>query len=217
MIKTVLINIGRFCVSSDTNIGARIKKRRKQLELSLRELAKRADLTASFLSQVERGKANASIDSLRRIAEALEVSMLYFLAENPKMRAAATPSDISTVEDTPEVRKYDPVVRADARPKLILSHSGVTYELLTPDLANKMEVICGRLSPGANNVARPLREPTEEWIYVLSGALLIELNDDTHILNPGDAIYFEGRALQRLTCASDKEVVWISVITPPVF
>jgi len=197
------------------NIGMRIKAQRKQHGLSLRDLAQRTDLTASFLSQVERGKANASIDSLRRIAEALEVSILHFLGD-----AADSPIDAAAPVDTNDqanAPKYNPVVRAEARPKLILPDSGITYELLTPDLAHKMEVICGRLSCCADNVARPLREPTEEWIYVLSGALLVQLLDETYVLQPGDAIYFEGRTLRQLRCASDEDVTWISVITPPVF
>lgn len=207
---------------ADTNIGSRIKQQRKKLGLSLRSLAKKTDLTASFLSQVERGKTNASIDSLRRIAEAMDVSMLYFLSEPPRVETTI-PSGEADEEASAAMpgEQYVPVVRADCRPKLILPGTGVTYELLTPDLAHKMEVICGHLSPGVDNIVRPLREPTEEWIYVLAGALLIELEMEerveAYVLNPGDAIYFEGRSLRRLACATEEETSWISVITPPAF
>ncbi len=207
---------------SESNIGARIKQRRKQLKLSLRALASQTDLTASFLSQVERGKANASIDSLRKIASALDVSMLYFLSEPPRFEAPIPASEADSEGSAAMPGKqYIPVVRADCRPQLMLPNTGVTYELLTPDLAHKMEVICGHLSPGSDNIARPLREPTEEWIYVLAGALLIEIEMEerveAYVLNPGDAVYFEGRALRRLACATEEETSWISVITPPAF
>ncbi|MFP4394169.1 MAG: helix-turn-helix domain-containing protein [Anaerolineales bacterium] len=207
---------------SESNIGARIRQRRKQLKLSLRALASQTDLTASFLSQVERGKTNASIDSLRRIASALDVSMLYFLSEPPSFEDPIPTSEADSEGSAAMPgEQYTPVVRADCRPQLILTNMGITYELLTPDLAHKMEVICGHLSPGSDNIARPLREPTEEWIYVLAGALLIELEMEEHveayILNPGDAVYFEGRALRRLACATEEETSWISVITPPAF
>jgi transcriptional regulator with XRE-family HTH domain len=171
----------------------------------LRELARRIDLTASFLSQVERGKTNTSIDSLRRIATALDVPILHLL------------SDSQTDNAKPSNPKHNPVVRADHRSRLSLPDSHVTYELLTPDLARKMEVFTGRLAPGNENVARPLREPTEECIYVLSGALCVGLDAGEYILHPGDTIYFEGAALKKLACASQEEVTWISVITPPVF
>ena len=195
---------------STDSMGSRIKKRRAEIGLSLRELADKTDLTASFISQVERNQTKPSIDSLRRIAEALDVSILFFLADH------APPRALSAKRDSP--LKYSPVVRSNARSKLVLPVSGVTYELLVPDLARQMEAFSGRLSPGTGNVARRLRAPTEEFIYVLSGALCVGLDDEEHTLCPGDSIYFEGATLQKLECASaDEDAVWISVITPPVF
>jgi transcriptional regulator with XRE-family HTH domain len=192
------------------SLGNRIKERRAEIGLSLRELADKTDLTASFISQVERNQTKPSIDSLRRIAEALGVSILFFLADHALPRARSAKRDSSL--------KYSPVVRADARSKLILPISGVTYELLSSDLARQMEAFAGRLSPRTGNVARRLRAPTEEFIYILSGALRVGLDEDEHILCAGDSIYFDGTTLQKLECASaDEDAVWISVITPPVF
>ncbi len=188
-----------------SSIALRIKGRRQEIGLSLRELARRTGLTASFLSQVERGQTNTSIDSLRRIATALGVPILHLL------------SDSQADSAKPTGPKHNPVVRANHRSRLSLPDSHVTYELLTPDLARKMEVFIGRLMPGKENVARPLREPTEECIYVLSGALCVGLDTDEYILYSGDTTYFEGALLRKLACASNEEVVWISIITPPVF
>ena len=192
------------------SLGHRIQARRKYAGLSLRDLAAKTALTASFISQVERGQTNPSIDSLRRIAEALQVSLLYFLSDHqpPRQKSRARKNSALT---------YNPVVHAHARPQLTLPVSGVTYELLTPDLAHKMEAVCGRLAPGTGNVARRLREPTEEFIYVLAGALCVGLDAGEHILHAGDSIYFSGTTLQKLACASKEDAVWISVITPPVF
>lgn len=210
-----------------SSIGLRLKERRQALKLSLRDLAQRTDVSASFLSQVERGQVNASLDSLRRIAEALEVNLLYFLTEVAEENAVwSNPADTTELSSKAAptgstLKAYSPVVRANERPRLIFPDSGVTYELLTPSLTHKMEVICGRLAPGVPNVARALREPTEEWIYVLSGVLAVELETtrglESYELAAGDTIYFEGRSLRRLACASAEEVQWISVITPPVF
>lgn len=181
---------------SEARIGERIRSRREALEISLRELARRTDLTASFLSQVERGQANTSIGSLRRIAEALDVSILYFLQEGPR---------------------HDPVVRADSRPRIAFPDSKVSYEMLTADVARKLEVFLGILQPGSRNIARPLRQPTEECIIVLSGALLVGLDTGEYTLYPGDSIYFEGHQLRQITSASEEETQWFSIITPPAF
>jgi transcriptional regulator with XRE-family HTH domain len=198
----------------DNQLGTRLKERRQVLGLSLRELARKTDLTASFLSQVERGKTNLSLDSLRRISEVMEVPILYFLSE----RHHSNGSQPEPNEDAAELNVYSPVVRANSRPKLILPISGVVYEKLIPDLGRKMEAFLGQLAPGTGNVARRLRKPTEEFIYVLSGTLLVELEYGRYSLNPGDSIYFEGELLRRLECAAqDEDAIWISVITPAVF
>ncbi len=202
----------------DLNIGARLKARRQELGLSLRELARRTDLSASFLSQIELNKTSLSIDSMRRIAEALDAPLLSFLSDHtpPPLQAATEPARVRDQND--DEIGYSPVVRAGCRAKLTLPNSGVTYELLSRELGRKMEALCGHLSPGTTNIARRLCEPTEELIYVLSGALLVGLGDKEYTLYQGDSIYFTGDQLQRLACASTAEdVQWISVITPSVF
>jgi transcriptional regulator with XRE-family HTH domain len=176
--------------------GRRLSKRRKELGFSLRELADRTQLTASFLSQVERGVTNPSLNSLQRIADALSVPLLFFLAED---------------------KHKSRIVRSQNRPEMKLSDSNIMYELLTPDLSGKFEVVCGTLKPGVENIVRRLSVETEEFIIVLEGSLLVGLGDEEFILHPGDTIYFDGAMLRKLTCASPDEVRWISVITPPVF
>ncbi len=190
-------------------IGQRIKKRRLEMDITARELARRTDLSASFISQLERGKSKVSLESLRLIAEQLDVSILTFLSES---------------EDTPPPKSpkkpdgYDPVVRAGKRPQLTFPDSGLSYELLTRDLSRSMEAMVGCLSPGTGNIARRLRMPTEEFIYTISGSLLVGLKSGEYTLHAGDTIYFEGDELLQLICVSeDEDAVWLSVITPPAF
>ncbi|NPV85130.1 MAG: helix-turn-helix transcriptional regulator [Anaerolineae bacterium] len=201
----------------DSMVGHRLNKRRQELNISLRKLAQMTDLTASFLSQVERGKANLSLNSLHRIAQALNVPLLYFLEETAH-KASEPHIPQTNGKPADETLSYSPVITRSERPKLILPLSGVQYELLTPSVGRKMVALSGRLSPGSDNIARRLHEPTEEIIYVLQGSLLIGLDSGEYILNAHDTIYFEGRSLQKIICAStDEDAVWVSVITPAVF
>ncbi|HKZ69924.1 MAG TPA: helix-turn-helix domain-containing protein, partial [Anaerolineales bacterium] len=94
-------------------IGKRICSRRKEAGLSLRELGRRTGLTAGFISQVENDRVSPSLNSLQRIATALEVPMFHFLNES-------TPSDM--------------VVRAGQRRRLYFKDSHMGYDLLSPDL-----------------------------------------------------------------------------------
>jgi len=203
----------------DLNIGARLKARRAELGISLRELGRRTDLSASFLSQVELNKTSLSIDSMRRIAEALEAPLLSFLSDQAHTQEEEIPqSPAPACEEPDDPTGYSPVVRAGCRPKLTLPPSGVTYELLTRELGRKMEAMVGHLAPGAPNIVRRLREPTEELVFVLSGALLVGLTEKEYTLKRGDSIYFCGDQLLKMTCASETEdAEWISIITPGVF
>ena len=177
-------------------LGERIRTRRKELQLSLRELAQQIDLTPSFLSRIERGQSSPSIDSLRKISEALDVPVFYFLVEaNPQ----------------------SPVVQRDQRRKLILPELGLTYQLLTPDLNRKMEVAIAELEPRDGSIATPLRHATEECIYILQGQLEIGLAEEVYLLNPGDSIYFEGPRLRHLMAKGEETLRFVFIITPPIF
>jgi len=202
---------------TNTDIGNQIKERRKELDLTIRELSRRTGLSASFISQLEHGKTNVSLDSLRLIAEQLEVSMQFFFLEPDPLQSLHEPIT-TTLSPTDPAREYSPVVRSNSRAQLVFPDSGVNYQMLMKDLNRSMEAIYGRISPGKGNVARRLRKQTEEFIFVVSGKLQIGLKDKTYVLSPGDSIYFDGFDLNEISCASeDQDAIWISVITPPVF
>lgn len=201
---------------SDVEIGLDVKRRREELDLSIRELARRTGLSASFISQLEHGKTQASLESLRLIAEELGVTMGFFFSDTDPLTNLASAEEQHCSDPAPT--SYTPVVHAGCRPKLYFPDSGVTYELLINELNREMEAILGRISPGTGNVARQLRQPTEEFIFVISGKMRLVLEEQEYILSPGDSIYFEGESLREISCASeDEDTTWISVITPPAF
>jgi len=177
-------------------LGDRVRERRQQVGLSLRDLAERTELTASFLSQVERGVTSPSIDSLRRIAGALDVPVFHFLLEPDK---------------------ESPVVRSNQRIRLTWPGSQIGFQLLTPKLNRKMEAFLTEREPGDHTPIARLGEQTEEFIYVLQGQVEIQLGETTYLLGPGDTIYFDGAVLQRIEPRGDQTARYISVLTPPVF
>ena len=197
------------------NVGSRLKVRRKAVEMTLRELAESTGLTASFLSQVERGKVNLSLTSLQALARALDVPVLYFLSGEGR---EATDAVSSSERVAPEPPPYTPVVRREQRSRLLLPVSGIEMEMMVPSLNQKMTSFKGCLKPGAEHVATQLREPTEEFVYVISGELLVELEGGEFIIGADESIYYSGRELRRMCGVSQHEnAVWINVITPAVF
>lgn len=198
-------------VKNSNNVGERLRKRRKELRLTLKDVAESTQLTSSFLSQVENDKVNLSLNSLHLIADALDVPVTYFMADDNLHSF-----EIEEKEPKPHAQ-YNPVVNKDHRSKLVLPVSGVELELLVPSLGRKMVSLKGRLEPGMENVASRLREPTEEIIYVLTGTLLVDLDQGEYIVSSDESIYFEGQHLIRLVNVADIETTWVSVITPAVF
>jgi transcriptional regulator with XRE-family HTH domain len=157
------------------------------------ELAARTDLTAGFLSQIENNQISPSLNSLQSIATALQVPMFYFLQNS----------------------QPHPIVRVAERPKLYFSDSHMGYDLLAPELTRQMLPMLIRMEPGARRIVMPFSKPTEQWFFVLQGRLEITVADDTHLLEKGDSIYFDGDLLREFCPAGDEELITICCMTPP--
>jgi len=164
---------------------------------TLRTIAERAGVSESFLSQVERGRASASVASLRRIAGALGVSV----------------ADLFDSSGPPQPR----VLRRDDRPSLGFGVLG-TKRLLTPRPLQHLEVFVGDLDVGGSTGEEPYAHgDSEELLIVLTGNVQLELGGDVHELEAGDSIDYRSSTPHRVTNIGDEraEVIWI--ISPPSY
>jgi transcriptional regulator with XRE-family HTH domain len=181
-------------------IGERMRSHRRKLRLSLGELAKRTELSKSFLSQVERGLASPSIDSLGLIAESLGVPMFLFFVE----------------DDTERV-----VVRSSERRKVNAPDSRFEYESIWFGASRKMEILIGRLRPGeysstlAHGHSATSLTAVDECLYVLQGTVQLELGDERYVLQQGDSAYFNGTRPHRYLALGGEEAVLLFAIAPP--
>ena len=71
-------------------LGAYIRDRRKNANLTLRQLAERTRLSNPYLSQIERGLHQPSVRVLRLLSDALNVSAETLLTQAGLLQAAAT-------------------------------------------------------------------------------------------------------------------------------
>ncbi|MBI4656498.1 MAG: helix-turn-helix transcriptional regulator [Elusimicrobia bacterium] len=71
-------------------IGARIRQERKNAGLTLQKLAELADISVSFLSYIEANKKKASLNTVKKIADGLDVP-LSAIFEEPRMETARNP------------------------------------------------------------------------------------------------------------------------------
>jgi transcriptional regulator with XRE-family HTH domain len=178
-------------------IGARVRKLREELSLTAAELAARSGLSPSMLSQVERGLVTPSISSLRSIAAALNVPAFHFLIE---------PVDIDDI-----------VVRRNERKTLQLPDYHAVYQLLSPNLDRKIEMMFFEIPPGGATCEAPMSHNGEECLVVIHGRFKVVLPDREVILDAGDSIYFEWALPHRLVNVGDEPASALCAISPPSF
>jgi XRE family aerobic/anaerobic benzoate catabolism transcriptional regulator len=70
-------------------LGVRVRQLRDERGWSRRALAERTDLSERFLAQIESGEGNPSVQSLSRLARALETTPADLLASPPRARVVA--------------------------------------------------------------------------------------------------------------------------------
>ncbi|MBC8492439.1 MAG: helix-turn-helix transcriptional regulator [Chloroflexi bacterium] len=182
-------------------IGNRIRAQRQKLHMSLGELAERTNLSKSFLSQVERGLTNPSIESLGLIAEALEVPMFLFFVE----------------DDTEKV-----VVRRGERRKIGVFDSRFQYESIWFGASRKMEILIGYLKPGESSTDQPRSHSVssfltavDECFIVLQGKVEFQLGEESYVLEEGDSAYFNGAMPHQYRALGEEELGLLFAIAPP--
>jgi transcriptional regulator with XRE-family HTH domain len=174
------------------DVGERVRQARQLKRFTLRTVAKRAGLSESFLSQVERGKANPSIVSLQRIAAALGMSI----------------GDLFDAEGSVPVSR---VLRKADRPGLAMGELGRKFQLTSPSFQH-LEVFVGELDPcGSTGDEQYVHGDSEELFVVLSGAVDLHLGADVHRLAAGDSIDYRSSTPHRTvnTGTEAAEVMWI--------
>jgi transcriptional regulator with XRE-family HTH domain len=195
---------------SELSLGERIRRRRKEDGLRLADLAKRCNISLSFLSQIERNQASPSISTLHNIAEALGVPLAHFFVESEKLLEGNKDSQ----EKKEEGAK---VVRSDQRKTLIYPGSGIRNELLSPDLNRAIQMMWVVIPPGAETGPEALVHEGEECGLIIQGKVKIWVGDYQYILGPGDSIYQKSNIPHRSQNIGDEDVIVVTAITPPSF
>lgn len=200
-------------------IGPLVRRHRRRYGITLKELASKTDLSISFLSEIERGVAKPSMTSLRKIAHALGISLLSFsdLDRDPADSDQEMPYPREVGRNDGFI-KTTSVVRAGRRKKLGYPDRPGFYELLTPDLCRRLEVLYVKIEPGFETGPEPLMDPPgEKFIYVLKGQYHITINGETNVLSAGDSIYYPASAPVFFKNIGDEPVELIFALTPPIF
>ncbi len=187
-------------------LGATIRSLRSGKGLSTVALARTCGVSTSLISQVERGLTAPSLDVLWAIARTLDVPIGTFFQPEPSQPE----------ESTEAASRSAVVVRANQRKKLGLT-SSLTYQLLTPDLQHKIELIWVEFQPGEEGPVEPFTHPGEEQMVVIQGEMHFWVGDELFVLQTGDCITIDSAVPHRAGNHSDQPAVVIAAITPPSF
>jgi len=152
-------------------IGARLQALRLSRKLSLDELSRRAGVSKSMLSQVERNQANPTIAVLWRLANALEVHLADFLSV--AMEKTTSPPIVLVADHAV------PVIRSpDGKCEL---------KILGPiELAGRLEWYRLTIQPGGTLVSAPHEHGAKEHLSVLAGQVMVQSAEAEQKVRPGE-------------------------------
>lgn len=179
-------------------VGQRLRSAREEQGLSLREVARRLDISASALSQIETGKSRPSVKTLYAIVSELGLSMDELFAEPGAERETAAPSAPATAPNGGGGEA--PVVqRADSRSSLELE-TGVTWDRLTASHDSNVDFLFTSYPPGSSSSGseKLVRHNGREYGLILTGELELTVGFETHLLGPGDSCSFDSNEPHRL-------------------
>lgn len=179
------------------DVGSRLKDVRKKAGISQRELAKRAGVTNSTISMIEKNGVSPSVSSLKKVLSGIPMSLMEFFDSEDSSRV-----------DIPVVYKEDDLLDS--------SVNEIDWKLVGKSFPNRaMSFIVEFLPPGSDTGEDMYMHEGEEVGYVVEGQLELTVEGETHILEAGQGYYFDSRRPHRFRNTSVKDCRLISCTTPP--
>jgi transcriptional regulator with XRE-family HTH domain len=176
-------------------VGARLRGLRKELGWKLEDVARRTGLSAAHLSRIEAGERQPSLTTLFAVAQAYDVSFSALFEPGPE------PPDCVVVRaDEGRTQRGNGLFYSR------LSGGGMTFNM------KPLRVVLP--ADGADDAV--YRHEGEQWMYVLSGRMLLCLGEEEYALEAGDAAHFDSSKPHRLGALDgrDAEVILVACSVP---
>ena len=181
------------------DVGVRLQSIRKLKGLSQRELAKRAGVTNSTISMIEKNSVSPSISSLKKVLAGIPMSLVEFFSVDFEENSA-----------TQIVYKADELTD--------LSSGTVSMRLVGKGhQVRALAFLDETYPPGSDTGEEMLNHEGEEAGVVVSGRLELTVGSELFILESGDSYYFESTRPHRFRNPFDQPARLISATTPANF
>jgi len=165
------------------DVGPRIKRVRQETGLTLKAVESASGVSATHISEIERGATSPTIGALFRIARALGKSPAFFLEENEI-------GDVSLVTGGDRVRET-------------ASGGTATVERLTSSIPGGCVQVCRiTLAAGRSHRADRHHHDGAEAILVVTGRVRAQVGEQAVELAEGDAVHFSASQPHAYTNAS---------------
>ena len=185
-------------MNGEINIGARIKSIRLEKGILLKDLANKCKISSSMLSQIEKGNANPSLNTIKAIAQVLEIPIFKFFLE-------------------PELNEYTINILKKQDRKIILTNE-VTYELISPEGSKQIECMKMILNKkNSESSAKPSAHKGEEIAVVVKGKVKVTIGDENCEMEKGDSIQIPSLIPHKWTNLHDEESIILFSVAPPGF
>lgn len=198
--KAFLESIGEKPEEKDLEIhvGERVRRVRESRGLSLQDVCQRTDLDPATLTGIEQGTLAPPLGVIIRLAKALEMRMGYFISGEEEK-----PFTVVRRRDRKMVSRYDAKKG---------KYYGYEFESLAPYKKDRhMEPFLVTLEPAPTEHERSAHEG-QEFIYVLKGEMEVRLGEEIHILEPGDAIYYDSNVPHLVKCRGSEATKILAVL-----
>jgi transcriptional regulator with XRE-family HTH domain len=178
-------------------VRERLSERRRELGMSMSELARTIGVSPSMISQIERGQSLPSVETLFALAAALGATVDTFFSagaapEPAPLADAAAVTDLgagSRVGVGTPTAGHRYFVRRPERATIDV-HGGVRWERLTPQSLEDVEFLELIYQPGAQSNEHLYRHPGFEMVVVLEGRFEIYVGFERYELEVGDSMAF---------------------------
>lgn len=182
------------------SVGQNVRRERLRAGLSVRELARRLGVSASFLSQFELGQSQAAVSTLFAIASELNLSLDDLLGHSV---APARKRRNNEADPPPVPEEY------------LAFQTGVRWRRLAELEGEQVDFLLTEYEPGADSAPadQPQRHRGNDYGYVLEGTLTIVIDGRRRRVRQGSAIAMRGDVPHRLLNETDKLVRAIWFVT----
>jgi len=184
-----------MAMNGKDEIGARIKQFRLSKGLTLKDIEVKAKVSATHVSEIERGMTSPTVGALAKIAEAMGTDVAYFVEKQ----------NVSKIS----------IITKSRRKRMQFKDWGATYYSLAKDVpAPRVSFLEVELEPGIKRPEETSQHDGEEFAMVTKGVMEIIIGDEKFILKEGDSIHYKASKPHAMRNIGDSKcrAIWVTLV-----